>query len=865
MVGQPGSSGLIGRHVGVYEVQALLGAGGMGEVYLARDTKLQRPVAIKFLSSTVADAGARLRFEREAQTASSLNHPHIVTVHDVGELDGRQYLITEFVDGGTLREWARSERLTWPQIAELLVGVADGLAAAHAAGIVHRDIKPENILVAKNGYAKLADFGLAKLFERTEDESATGTMSAHTVPGLVVGTVAYMSPEQLSGRPLDSRSDIFSFGVVLYEVLAGRHPFAGATSLEVMQRIQHQPAAPLSDAVPPTLRECVDKALEKDPAARYQSMREMVIDLRRAVRQSSSEHLLPPAVIPRRSVSMTRWGVLAALLVFAIVGAFWWTLKSGDTNAPPAAARLTLLVASDRRAFDPALSPDGKVIAYVAEDENGRTDLFVSRVAGGGRVRLTNDVETESHPRFSPDGERILFGRKRQDTGGRELCVVPALGGQVSVLLTNASYGVWSPDGSRLAFIQAVPPGPKLALGTARADGSDVRQFLTSDQVYPSLRNPAWSPDGTLAVVRGTGGVAGEIWLLSSDGGELRRLSNDPPAVFNDQPVFTPDGRAVVHSSNRGGATNIWSLPVDGGSPVRLTTGPGPDQAPTVARTSDVVFVNSRWRNELLVKAAAGGPARTLVTHTPFLWAPSFSPDGRELAFSRGEIDGAWHIWLVPVEGGSARQLTSGALGELYPRHTPDGQYVLYHSWGSPRRIWRIPRQGGPPVALTPADLDATFGDISPDGATLAFVVTEGERERVYTVPFAGGTPRLLTKSPATLPRWSPDGKWIAFAPDRAYNGGVFIVHPDGTEEQRLTESGGWPVWWPDAKRIGYLTISPDERQQIETISVDRSPSKPIDFRYESINEPFDVSADGRTMAITNAVHVSDEIWLMTR
>ncbi len=241
----------------------------MGEVYSAHDAKLNRPVAIKFLSDELADAAARRRFQREAQTASSLNHPHILTVYDVGELDGRAYLVTEFVDDGTLKDWAAAERRPWAQLVELLAGVADGLAAAHDAGIVHRDIKPENILVAKNGYAKLADFGLAKLFDANPGEAATRAVSVgHTRPGVILGTIAYMSPEQASGRPVDARSDIFSFGVVLHEGLAGRQPFAGATDLETLQRIQHQAPEPLGQEIPPALRMLVEKALEKDPARR---------------------------------------------------------------------------------------------------------------------------------------------------------------------------------------------------------------------------------------------------------------------------------------------------------------------------------------------------------------------------------------------------------------------------------------------------------------------------------------------------------------------------------------------------------------------------------------------------------------------
>ena len=296
-----------GTRLGAYEIVALLGAGGMGEVYSAHDAKLNRPVAIKFLSDELADAAACRRFQREAQTASSLNHPHILTVYDVGELDGRAYLVTEYVDDGTLKDWAAAERRPWAQLVELLAGVADGLAAAHDAGIVHRDIKPENILVAKNGYAKLADFGLAKLFDANPREAATRAVSVgQTRPGVILGTIAYMSPEQASGRPVDARSDIFSFGVVLYEGLAGRQPFAGTTDLEALQRIQHQAPEPLGQEIPPALRMLVEKALEKDPARRYQSMREMVVDLRRLTR-------VTPRAEPAAATHIAkRWKAIAA-------------------------------------------------------------------------------------------------------------------------------------------------------------------------------------------------------------------------------------------------------------------------------------------------------------------------------------------------------------------------------------------------------------------------------------------------------------------------------------------------------------------------------------------------------------------------
>ena len=249
-----------GLQLGSYKIEAHLGEGGMGTVYRAHDTRLNRPVAVKFLSDALADSAARRRFQREAQMASSLNHPHILTVYDVGEFEDRQYLVTEFVDGVTLRDWCKEKR-TWRQAVELLTGIADGLAAAHAAGIMHRDIKPENILVAKNGYAKLADFGLAKLAEGKPGD-LTGTVTeTHTQAGAIIGTSAYMSPEQASGKTLDARSDIFSFGVVLYEMVAGRRPFVAATDLELLKTVIHGQPPPLSEDLPAALRGIVEKAL----------------------------------------------------------------------------------------------------------------------------------------------------------------------------------------------------------------------------------------------------------------------------------------------------------------------------------------------------------------------------------------------------------------------------------------------------------------------------------------------------------------------------------------------------------------------------------------------------------------------------
>src|SRR5688572_22577726 len=333
----------------------------MGVVYRALDTNLNRPVAIKFLSDELANPTARRRFQREAQTASSLNHPHIVTVHDAGEFEGRQYLVTELVDGGTLRDWVRAANRAWRQKIELLTGIADGLAAAHDAGILHRDIKPENILITKSGYAKLGDFGLAKVLEDEPSAQSPTVSDLRTRAGVIVGTAAYMSPEQASSEPLDARSDVFSFGVVLYEALAGRRPFIGASNLDVAHAVVHRAAEPLPEDVPLPLRMIVDKALEKDPADRFQTMRDMVIDLRRVARQSVEAE---PVAMPHPKRGPLWLATVAALvMILAVAGAL--IVSRLRQPAEPANREYTQLTNFADSATDPALSPDGRMLAFI--------------------------------------------------------------------------------------------------------------------------------------------------------------------------------------------------------------------------------------------------------------------------------------------------------------------------------------------------------------------------------------------------------------------------------------------------------------------------------------------------------------------
>lgn len=344
--------GFVGIQVGPYRVESKLGEGGMGEVFRAFDTKLNRPVAIKFLPPELADAPARRRFQREARMASSLNHPHILTVYDAGEIDGKQYLVTEYVDGGTLRDWLAQEKRTWQQVVELLTGAADGLAAAHAANILHRDIKPANILITKGGYAKLADFGLAKL------EAFSGQEETATLTEGIAGTAAYMSPEQASGGKLDARSDVFSFGIVLYEALAGRRPFSGKTTLDLLQNIVHGTPPPLGEDIPSPLKVIVERALAKGPFERYQSMHEMVGELRRLVRQ--------PVQHAPRAHRPWIWIAAAALLLAAVAAA--WSLW--PRPAPTQQVRSIAVLPLKNLSGDPSQ-------AYIAE---GATEELIANL-----------------------------------------------------------------------------------------------------------------------------------------------------------------------------------------------------------------------------------------------------------------------------------------------------------------------------------------------------------------------------------------------------------------------------------------------------------------------------------------------------
>jgi len=665
---------------------------------------------------------------------------------------------------------------------------------------------------------------------------------------MALGTLSYMSPEQSRGQELDHRSDLFSVGAVLYEMATGRPAFDG-NGVAILHALLHEePVSPLAlnPQVPPRLSEIITRALEKDRDTRYQTAADLQAELKRLKREtepvSDASFTLGKRSLPRRTV----WVALVVAVLLS-VSAAWIVNRSGGPVQPAfPERRLKLFLSSPQIVLHASLSADSKAVVYVGMDEDQR-DIYVSRAAGGGRVRVTNDAANESEPRFSPDGEKIVFVRTTEDKGQPQICTIPSFGGPIVPIINDGMAPAWSPDGSRIAFIR---PRPQ-ALAVADANGENVRIVLEADTTNQFLYEPSWSPDGSqLAVVRSMGGGSGEIWTVPAAGGRASRVWFDGPGISSRSPVFTPDGTGIVHSSNRAGATNLWMMFLDGQSPVRLTSGAGPDESPSIGRDGTIAFYNSRYRYALALSDLASGKTRELVS---------------QVAFSRNDPDGQWHIWIVPVDGGAARPLTTGSLPVVYPRFTPDGEFITYFTWTSEAdRVWKIPRLGGQATALTPArDEDDTHGDISPDGRWLAFARTEADMTRINIAPVDGGSPRVLTQSPSTIPKWSPDGKWIAFSPDRSFTGGVFIIAADGSGQRQLTKTGGWPTWWPDGKSIGYIAVKPDGNQEIQIVSRDGgTPLSLSQMKFDGTNHPFDVSSK-RQLVTSNSIHLTTEIWLM--
>ena len=889
----PGANGgaLAGRRLGAYQVERPLGAGGMGEVYLARDERLERRVALKILPAYfVADPERVARFEREARAVSALNHPNILTVYEVGREDGLHFIATEYVEGRTLRELVGAR----PRLKELLSVVsqaAEALSAAHAAGVVHRDVKPENVMVRADGYVKVLDFGLAKLLETAGGAEATG--AARTQAGTVMGTLAYMSPEQATGDTLDQRTDIWSLGVVLYELATGVKPFAGAGRLATVKAILDEeplPPTELDSSLPAELDRIIGKALEKDRELRYQTASDLRADLKRLRREidsspsSSGGRGLSSGGrrAARRLVGRTRVSArlaLAAAASVVVLGLVGWLyvsrFRGGGGDAAPDWSRAQNVQLTEQAGteFHPSLAPDGRSFVYAGEAE-GNFDIYVQRVGGKNPTNLTRDsAADDTQPAFSPDGERIAFRSEREPPG---IYLMGATGENVRRLSETGHHPAWSPDGKEVAFSDAGHDLPTTrntrpsALRVVNVETGAKRLLTDRDAMQP-----AWSPHGQRVAFWFMPPNSGrrDVATVPAAGGEAVVVTRD--ATTNWNPVWSPDGRFLYYASDRGGQMNFWRVRVDEQTGEVLSE---PEAVVTPSKFSRHLGFSRDGRrmvyvqtvNQSNIQAVEFDPKNERTVGEPF-WVtrgdrevvrPELSPDGRQFVMRlprRTQDD----VVLVNREGTSWRDLTDDKFFDRYPRFSPDGRRVAFTSdRGGRYEIWTIDTDGTNLRQITfDTRGDTTFPVWSPDGRLLY----RDDKANFILDPKRG----WREQTPQPLPPlasdadvfvvwdWSPDGDKLSGAYLHGGRRGLGYFSFKTGRYEFLGEFDGYPMWMSDSRRL----VFGHEGKVFVIDTATKRVREVLSRRGEQVRS-VDVSADGRLLYYTVPSSESD-IWLL--
>jgi eukaryotic-like serine/threonine-protein kinase len=762
-----------GERIGAYTIIRLLGAGGAGEVWRARDERLGRDVAIKILLPHFSNDAERLRrFGDEARAAGGLNHSNILTVYDVGENRGIPFLVSECLEGKDLRRLMDAGPVPVEQTVAIALGCARGLAAAHVHGIVHRDLKPENTFIKSDGGVKILDFGMAKL------QSALASPHSHagqTMTGVIVGTAGYMAPEQVKGEEVDARTDLFALGVMLYEMLGGRHPFRRASTFETLHAVLTVEPPDLltaNEQVPVPLGRIVMRLLKKPPEARFQSALDLAWALEQ-VRAGPSE--VAGAVPPGSSTSSSRFRrvawlapALTGVVLLTVGSAAWRGWHAAESTSPPRAVPLTTLPGVER---DPSLSPDGNHVAFTW---NGPTqdnrDIYVRQIGAGSELRLTTDLADDYSPAWSPDARWIAFLRKRPDGGENEVRLIAPLGGPERILadihrearLLRSVSVAWCPDSTCVVVTDSAGEGQPDALFVISVDSGEKRQLTHPQHPLAGDTEPAISPDGSWLVFRRNAApFIGELFRLPLGrgviaNGEPSRLTQ--AALDANNPTWMPDSKEILFSAKGG----LWRLAVSGASaPTRLPFVGEDGLMPVVSRPqaglpSRLVYVRSYadsniWRVETsAVGTTASSPPVVAISSTRVDSTPQFSPDGRRVAFTSSRSE-ELEIWLADADGSNAVQLTSMNAVPGFPRWSPDGSLIAFHC--------------------------------NPEG-----------QAEVYVIPAAGGKPRNLTAHPATdaFPSFSRDGRWIYFSSNRS--GGdpvIWKVPSSGGDAVRVTNGIG--------------------------------------------------------------------------
>jgi eukaryotic-like serine/threonine-protein kinase len=804
-----------GDKLGPYEILAPIGAGGMGEVYKARDARLDRLVAIKILPhDKTGDEERKRRFVQEAKAASALNHPNIVTIFDIGSENGIDFLVMELVPGKSLDQLIPRTGMRLSEILRAAVQIADAFSQAHAAGIVHRDLKPANVMVTPESQVKILDFGLAKLTQSAPSESdATRTIAAHTGQGAVLGTTAYMSPEQAEGKPVDGRSDIFAFGSLLYEMSTGQRAFRGDTQMSTISAILRddpKPASEWRDDIPAQFARVITRCLRKDPARRFQHMADLRVELEELKEESDSGKL--GAAIPAASHSDARpsrsklsrtllWTGAAVLCIVAgVAGARLLTDKPA-ADAPLQAIPLTSYTGA---ADDPSFSPDGTQVAFSwdGEKEDNR-DIYVKLIGPGAPLRLTTDPAQDGFPSWAPDGRSIAFQRS-VSRGELAVMTVPPLGGPERKLAQffvppHFSYipGLcWTPDSKSIIVGGADQPNQPTRLYAISIETGERKPLTNPPAQINGDGAPALSPDGrTLAFWREKSLDVGNLLMLDlgrdfAPAAEPRQITI--PGVYpTRQPIWPADGRDILFESGNRTASRLYRAAASGGSPPRTLdwAGTGITAAAVSAAGHRLVF-GTNVQNSNIYRAPLGGkgPVEKFISSTFRESFPQYSPDGKRLTFYSNRT-GTTQIWTSAADGSGAQQLTSmNAPITGSPRWSPDGKTIAFDSnSGGNWQIYKIDAEGGKPLQITNDAYTNVTTNWSHDGHWIYYSSRRSGAQEVWKIPAEGGASVQLTRNGGGLPFESPDGKWLYFVKDDGA-AGLWKMPVDGGPETRVLE-----------------------------------------------------------------------------